>query len=93
MKQPEYVDATFYVQVQPSWSRYYSNDDPRLEGAKAVQLTQSKPRRPQGGTVLTKLTIRIPAGAFLPLRPEAIVVIPESMTAVNPIEVTAEEPE
>lgn len=91
----EYVDATFYVQVEPEWifggrSRDTAN---AVRGAKAVALTQNKPGRQKPGTVLTKLTVRVPKAAFVPLRPEAIVVIPEDMLASSePLEVEAGDP-
>lgn len=89
-----YVDATFYAQVEPEWSRYVDHRGLRtLNGAKVTTITQKRPQRPKGGTVLVKLTIRIPEAAFQPLRPQAIVVIPEDMTVVSPIEVAAEDPE
>lgn len=89
-----HVDATFYAQVEPEWSRWQTDGqgNPALDSAKVVTVTQKKPGRPKGGTVLVKLTLRLPHGAFLPLRPEAIVVIPEDMTVTSPIEVLAEHP-
>lgn len=88
-----HVDATFYAQVEPVWSDYVNRDgDWVLRGAKVVNVTQKRPNRQKGGTVLLKLTVRVPAGAFLPLRPEAIVVIPEDMTVTAPVEVIAEDP-
>ncbi len=94
MSQPTHVDATFYAQVEPEWSRYVSSmtGERRLEGAKVVTITQKRPQKPRGGTVLVKLTVRVPAGAFLPLRPEAVVVIPDDMTVTTPVEVIAEDP-
>ncbi len=88
----DYVDAEFYVQVQPEWSLYAYDGERRVQGAKVVNMTQKKPTKQQGGTVLTKLTIRIPKAAFMPLRPEAIVVIPEHMTVTAPLEVEAVDP-
>jgi hypothetical protein len=38
-----------------------------------------------------KVTIEIPKGAFLPLRPEAIVIVPESLTAPHPVTVEAQD--
>lgn len=87
-----YQDATFYAQVEPEWSNYAVGGEKQLRGAKVVGITQKKPGKQKGGTVLVKLTIRVPDGAFLPLRPEAIVVIPEDMTATTPVEVIAEDP-
>ena len=93
MSQPTHVDATFYAQVEPEWRGWISSTgDRRLAGAKVVRLTQKRPEQPVPGTVLVKLTVRIPAGAFLPLRPEAIVVIPDDMTVTTPVEVIAEDP-
>jgi hypothetical protein len=87
-----YHDATFYAQVEPTWS--YGRDrngDHTVNGAKVVGLTQKTPDNPRRGVIVTKLTIRIPDAAFMPLRPEAIVVIPAEMTAPWPVEVTAED--
>lgn len=84
----KHVDATFYAQIQPEFT--YSGE--HVRSAKVVNFTQKKPDRPKGGTVLVKLTIRVPEAAFLPLRPEAIVVIPEDMSIAQPIEVEAVDP-
>ncbi|WP_193596101.1 hypothetical protein [Microbacterium sp. YJN-G] len=86
----ESVRATVYLQVAPEISRYYPRDDPRgINGAKVVGSTQKRSSAPRAGTVEVKLTVEIPKAAFLPLRPEAIVVVPESMTTPHPIEVEA----
>lgn len=84
-------DATFYVQVEPEWGW---GQDPPVNRIKAAGVTQKKPTRPKPGTVLVKLTLRIPDNAFKPLRPEAVVVVPEDMTVANlPIHAEAEDPE
>lgn len=89
------VDATFYAQVEPEFGRTYRSGETVdiVKSAKVVAVTQKRPDRPRRGVVVTKLTIRIPEAAFLPLRPEAIVVIPEDMTAPYPIEVEAGDPD
>jgi hypothetical protein len=88
----ETVKATVYLQVAPEWFRFYSKDDPRgISGAKVVGSTQKRSQAPKPGTVEVKLTVEIPKTAFLPLRPEAIVVVPESLTTPHPIEVEAED--
>lgn len=69
----DYVDATFYAQVEPIWS-YGDGLAKSLRGATVVRLTQTHPRQPIGGTVLVKLALRVPASAFLPLTPPATVV-------------------
>lgn len=80
-------DATFYVQLAPDF--FTSWGEQKVREIKAVAMTQSRPRKQQSGTVLCKLTVRVPDAAFLPLRPEAIVVVPENMTVAAPIEVLA----
>lgn len=96
MGEPRYRDAQFYVQIEPVWSHYVnsSTGERSLQGIKAVAITQKKPDRPRPGTVTANLTVRVPEAAFLPLRPQAIIVIPEDMVAANlPIEVEALPPE
>ncbi len=90
----EYVDATFYAQVDPEWGGLVDSEtgQRRVWGAKVVNATQKRPTKPRAGTVLVKLTLRVPKAAFLPLAPAAVVVIPEDMTVVAPLEVEAEDP-
>lgn len=88
------VRATVYLQVQPEYTYWAKNrrefDKPEsLEGAKVVGYTLNKPQKPRQGTVEVKITVEIPKGAFLPLRPEAVIVIPESLTQPHPVEVEA----
>jgi hypothetical protein len=85
-----HVDATFYVQIEPEFHRVYGEE--RVRRIKAVGITQQRPERPRRGVVVTKLTIRLSEAAFLPLRPEAIVVVPDDMTSPYPIEVEAGDP-
>ncbi|MFD7157925.1 hypothetical protein ACXJJ3_08890 [Kribbella sp. WER1] len=69
----DYVDALFYAQVEPIWA-YNNGLAKSLRGARVARLTQSHPQSPIGGTVIVKLALRIPASAFLPLRPAPVVV-------------------
>lgn len=86
-------DATFFIQIEPEWSGYPGPDGSRrLLAIKAAGITQKRPTRPRSGVVVAKLTIRIPDAAFLPLRPEAVVVVPEDMVITSPVEVVAEDP-
>lgn len=93
-QQPDHVDATFYVQLAPEWDRWGSDaaGNRILDKAKLANATIKKPEVQKPGTVLLKLTVRVPAGAFLPLAPQAIVVIPDGMTVTEPIEVEAGDP-
>lgn len=83
--------ATFYIQLEPEYP-YYRGSDADPVAAKAVRLTQSKPDKPKPGTVIVKLTVELPAAAFRPLQPEAVITIPDNLTQAVPLEVTAEDP-
>lgn len=88
-------DATFYVQLEPEWSRMpdYRTGEKTVRAVKAARITQSRPDRPKPGTVVIKLTTRVPDAAFLPLRPEAVIEIPTDLTDPHPVEVTATDPQ
>jgi hypothetical protein len=81
-----HVPATVYLQLEPLWNEYNG----KLVGAKVVRHSQNKPARPVGGSVTVKMTVHAPRGAFLPLEPEAVVVIPANMTETNPVYVEAQ---
>lgn len=84
------IRATTYLQIEPDWS--YNGE--RVFGAKVVRQTQNPPGLNQrGGTLLVKISIDIPEGAFKPLQPEVVITIPEGMTLPMPIDVVAEAPE
>ena len=88
------VRATVYLQLEPQYTYWAKNrrefDKPEsIEGAKVVGYTLNKPQKERPGTVEVKITVEIPKGAFLPLRPEAVIVIPESLTQPHPLEVEA----
>lgn len=87
----ESVKATVYLQVQPEFAGYsYQKDTPAsVRAAKVVGSTMNRSTKPKPGTVEVKITIELPKSAFLPLRPEAVVVIPESLTTPHPVEVEA----
>jgi len=92
----ETVKATVYLQVQPEftwWAKSRKQFDvlDAIEGAKVVGSTQNKAQKPKPGTVEVKITVELPKDAFLPLRPEAIVVIPETLTQPHPVTVEAED--
>jgi hypothetical protein len=88
------VDATFHVQIEPDWSRWETTNGEKLvTGAKMTNATQARPSKQKPGSVLIKLTVRLPKSAFYPLRPEAVVVIPASLIETASVEVTAENPE
>lgn len=84
MSQSASHDATFYIQLKPEFARYGAHGQPpNVVAVKPVALTQKSPAQPKGGAILVKLTLRIPDSAFHPLRPEAVIVIPESMVQAS----------
>lgn len=83
-------DAECYVQIEPEFTSY--GNPPSVLRIKPTTMTQKRPAKQRGGSVLVKLTIRIPDAAFLPLRPKAVIVIPEDMVTIEPIEVEAGDP-
>lgn len=87
--QPKTIECTFYLQVQPTRSPWYPD---RITGAKVAAVTKNKPENPRGGAVTVKLTLRLPEQAFLPLAPEAVVIVPDDLIQA-PVEVEAVSPE
>lgn len=89
------VDVPVYLQVEPR-VREYSYETGRYDGAvteaTVVAMTKTRPGKPRGGTVTVKVTLRIPAAAFDPLRPEAVVIIPADLTDPHPVIVEASDP-
>lgn len=94
--QPASVDVPVYLLVEPTWGdrrRSWERDDqdrPILLGAKVTKATQGRPTVPRDGGVVMRLTLRVPAGAFLPLQPEAVVVV--SMNDLETVMVEAVDP-
>lgn len=86
--------ATFYVQLEPEFFGWRDPEtgERRVGSVKAVGITQKRPSKPKQGSVVVKLSVELPEAAFLPLRPEAVIRIPESLTQPYPIEITAEDP-
>lgn len=86
---PNTHDATFYVQLEPDFFAYPSE---HVRSIKAVRMTQQRPESPKPGTVVVKLTTRVPDAAFRPLQPEAVIEIPTDLTDAHPVQVTATDP-
>lgn len=87
------VRATVYLQVAPEYKRWMADhsNPASIDGARVVGSTQRKAAKPRPGVVEVKLSIDIPKAAFVPLAPEAIVIVPEEMTAAHPVVVKAED--
>lgn len=81
-------DAEVWLQVEASFVRRSSfaagNQEHDVRGLKVVSMTQTRPKLKAGATVAMKVTLRLPDSAFLPLIPEAIIVVPEDMVISDP---------
>lgn len=71
------MQTVCYLQVEPT---FYNSREPRLWGIAVKRVTQKRPDNPIPGSVVVKITLDIADEAFLPLKPEAVVVIPASHT-------------
>ena len=78
-----------YLQVEPRERRRH---DGVVLSAAVVGATVKRPTAPRRGTIVVRLRLQIPAAAFEPLQPEAVVVIPAAMTEPHPIVVEATDP-
>jgi hypothetical protein len=83
----ETVDAITYLTVEGTRRRY---GDKVVHAAKVARVTQNPPAQLSKDQVAVRVTIRLPAKAFDPLKPEALVVIPEELIQ-HPVEVEATE--
>jgi len=71
----ETFDATGFLVIEPVRSRY--NGSPR--GAKLTRVVQKRPTSLPNGAVAVAITIQLPAAAFEPLKPAALIVVPEEL--------------
>jgi hypothetical protein len=68
------VSGSFWAQVEPVWNPYWPEQLDRL----AVRhVTKRKPRNPIPGCVLVKLTVAMPAHAFVPRELAGEVTVPD----------------
>ena len=88
-----YHDATVYLQVEAKFTRNWRAGEyvEAIDSIKVVNMTQERPKRPRGGTITAKVTLRIPDAALLPFAPEAVITVPEGLVITNPIEVVADD--
>jgi len=68
------MSATFYVQFEPTYA-YWPRD--KVNGAKAVKLTQNKPATLTKGAVAVKFSVDVPIALFEPAEIVTTVEIPE----------------
>lgn len=88
-----FVDAAAYLVVEASRSRYGSaNAETGLrpvDGTRIVAMRVGRPSRLEKDQVAVKVTVRLPAAAFDPLQPTALITVPEDLIQRGPIQVDA----
>lgn len=87
MSTPRQVSATFFAIVEPKFGwRFDSQQGQRVEcvdSVRVVQILQNRPKSPKG--VCVKLTLRFNEQAFMPLKPAAVIDIPDSMVTIGEV--------
>jgi len=58
------LTGSCWAQVVPTYSAYWPSE-PR--GVKIIKITQRKPKYPEPGCMLIRVTIAVPRAAFVPL--------------------------
>ena len=84
------VRVVGYLTIQGERWRYGGKNQP-ITSAKIVAVHQGEPQSLRGDQVAIKVTIELPAAAFDPLHPEAVIVVPPELIQ-QPVEVEAVEP-
>ena len=80
-------EATVYLQLQPGPpgpGRQYDVGNK----ARVAQASSRPPMKPQPGCIVIKLRIRVPAAAWHPITPEAVIDVPAELIQ-HPISVEA----
>lgn len=77
-------EATAYLQVSRHPSRPWGPE------SRVVKSTQKRPEIVEPGCIVVKVRLRIPAEAWEPFQPEAIIDVPAELVR-HPIDVTAED--
>lgn len=85
-----YREAVCYLQIEARRPGPYGGTWPGSNQATAVRMTTGKPDKPIPGAVVVKVRVQVPAAAFEPLQPEAVVRVPEELTQ-HPVEVIADD--
>lgn len=86
---PGYREAVAYLQISkrsPGPSQWVASRDAVVE-----RFTTKKPAKPIPGCVVVKVRVQVPAAAFEPLEPEAVVQVPVSLVQ-EPVHVEAANP-
>lgn len=73
---PETYKPSGYLVLEPVRARHGSRP---IIGARMSRITQNKPTNLANGAVAVAITVQIPAAAFEPLKPAALIVVPEEL--------------
>lgn len=76
------ASTTVYLKLRPRWGDHDWNSD-KLRGFDVEGVTKNRPSRSSGPVV--KLTLKVPDQAFMPLRPEVVIDVPEQALDYTPI--------
>jgi hypothetical protein len=87
----ERVRAQFWAQAEASWITW-PDHPPVLRSIRVRKITQRRPREPEPGCVLVKITVTLPKGAFVPPVLEGFVDVPPEHVEQVPVTVGTEEP-
>lgn len=79
------MKTTCYLQIEPEFGDYSYNRD-KLQAIHVRRVTKKRPDNPIGGSVVLRLSLDIADAAFLPLTPEATVVVPVEHTEAVVVE-------
>lgn len=84
----------FFATVKPTFGTRYVQQVGTVDCVKSIRvtnITQKRPAKPDG--VVVQLRLRFNEAAFLPLKPSAVIEIPDSMVLIaQDIEVIADDP-
>lgn len=79
-------ETTVFLQVEATGftNRYDSQSKsnvPDIRGMRVLAINQKRPEKPKSGCIVVEVKIVMPVAAFLPLKPTAVVDIPDTFTA------------
>jgi hypothetical protein len=91
MASNDWQTCNFFVTFEPEFSSYTDAMGNRtVRRVKPVSITQKPPSgRTRAGSMSVGFKVRIPSAAFLPITPQVVIEVPESLIQVHPLEVEA----
>lgn len=79
-------ETTVFLQVEATgftnrWDHSTRTNVDDIRGLRVAAINQKRPDKPKPGCIVVEVKIRMPIAAFLPMKPTAIVDIPDTFTA------------